>query len=80
MIKMVSVADIEKLVDEFMLDKDITFKELKPYLLSEFEWKTEPGKKYEFTIRMIPLPDDEKVLNYLKKFMPMEVLLYKETY
>jgi hypothetical protein len=77
---MVSVADIEKLIDEFMLDKSITFKELKPYLLSEFEWKTESGKKYEFLIRNMPLPDDETVLEYLKKFLPVEVLLYREAY
>jgi len=77
---MVSVKDIEKLIEDFMLDKDITFKELKSYLLYEFEWKTEPGKKYEFIIRNIPLPDDEKVLEYLKRFLPVEVLLYKEYY
>jgi hypothetical protein len=77
---MVSVSDIEKLIEEFMLDKDITFKAIKPYLLSEFEWKTEPGKQYEFLIRNMPLPDDEKVVDYLKKFLPVEVLLYRETY
>jgi len=77
---MVQVKDIEKLIDDFMLDKDITFKELKPYLLSEFEWKVVSGKKYEFMIRNMPLPDDEKVLEHLKKFLPMEVLLYKESY
>ncbi len=77
---MVSVQDIEKLIEDFMLEKDITFKELKPYLLSEFEWNIESGKNYEFMIRNMALPDDEKVLEFLKKFMPIEALLYRQSY
>ncbi len=75
---MVSVQDIEKLIEEYMLDPNIKFKELKPYIRNDFEWKTEPGKKYEFMIRNIPLPDEEKVLDYLKRYLPVEAVVYKE--
>ena len=35
---MVNMEDLKKLLDEYMLEPDISFGELKPYILNEFEW------------------------------------------
>ena len=75
---MVNVQDIEKLIEEFMLGEDATLSDLKPYLTSEYDMKEEPGKKYYFEIRLKPIPDDVKLVEYLKSYMPTEVLVHRQ--
>jgi len=36
------------------------------------------GKKKVFMIRDVPISDDEKILEFLKSFIPNEALGYKE--
>ena len=45
---MVNMKDIEKLAEDYMLEHDSKFSELKPYLLSEFEWNVDPLKQSYF--------------------------------
>ncbi len=74
---MVNVQDMEKLIEDFMLGDDATLSDLKPYLISEYELKEEPGKKYRFEIRLKPIPQDAKLSEYLKSYMPTEVLVHR---
>lgn len=74
---MVSIKDIEKLLEDFMLEPDVKFGELKPYLLSEFEWNVDPMKKTQFMIRGLPISDDKIVDDLLKSHMPNETIVLK---
>jgi len=75
---MVNMEDIKKLLDEYMLEPDMTFGELKPYILNEFEWKVDRMKKLEFVIRGKVIPNDMKVSDVLKTYLPMETLVVEE--
>ena len=75
---MVQVKDIEKLMDDFMVEPEDKFIDIKRYLLSEFEWKVDPLKKSQFMIRGIPIEDDRKLGDILKVFLPNEVISLKE--
>jgi hypothetical protein len=75
---MVKVKDLEKLMDDFMIEPDEKFIELKRYLLSEFKWDTDPLKKSQFMIRGIPLADDKTLGDILKTYLPEEVVVLKE--
>ena len=75
---MVKVKDLEKLMDDFMIEPDEKFIELKRYLLSEFKWGIDPLKKSQFMIRGIPIDDDKKLGDLLKAYLPEEVVLLKE--
>ena len=70
--------DIKKLLDDYMLEPDISFGELKPYILNEFEWKVDRMKKLEFLIRGKIISDDMKVSDILKTSLPMETLVVEE--
>jgi len=74
--KMVSIKDIEKLLEDFMLEPDVKFGELKPYLLSEFEWNVDPLKS-QFLIRGLPISNDISVSEMLKKYLPNETIVLK---
>jgi len=75
---MVKVKDIERLIDDYMLDSDDNFIDIKRYLLSEFDWKVDPLKKSQFIIRGIPIEDNRKLSDILKSFLPEEVISLKE--
>jgi len=75
---MVKVKDIEKLMDDYMVEPDDKFIDIKRYLLSEFEWKVDPLKKSQFIIRGIPLEDNMKLSDLLKSYLPNEVIYLKE--
>jgi hypothetical protein len=75
---MVNVKDLEKLLAEYMLEPDIKFGELKPYILNEYEWNVDRMKKLEFLIRGQVVPDDIKVSDLFKTYLPMETLVVKE--
>jgi hypothetical protein len=74
---MVNVKDIQKLLENYMLEPEIPFKDLKPYLLSEFDWKVNPIKKSQFMIRGLPILDDRLVSDILKSFLPNETIILK---
>ncbi len=75
---MVKVKDLEKLMDDFMIEPDEKFIELKRYLLSEFKWSIDPLKISQFMIRGIPIADDKKLGDLLKTYLPDEVVVLKE--
>ena len=75
---MVKVKDIEKLMDDFMIESEEKFIDLKRYLLSEFEWKVDPLKKSQFMIRGIPIENDLKLGELLKAYLPEEMVVLKE--
>jgi len=75
---MVKVKDIEKLMDDYMVEPDDKFIDIKRYLLSEFEWKVDPLKKSQFIIRGIPIEDNMKLSDLLKSYLPNEVIYLKE--
>ena len=75
---MVTVKDIEKVLEDYLMSPDITFGELRPYLLSEFEWNVDPLKKSQFMIRGIGIKDDMIVREILKAYLPMETIVLKE--
>ena len=75
---MVKVKDLEKLMDDFMIEPDEKFIELKRYLLSEFKWDVDPLKKSHFMIRGIPIEDDKNLGDVLKSYLPDEVVVLKE--
>ena len=75
---MVKVKDLEKLMDDFMIEPDEKFIDIKRYLLSEFKWEINPLKKSQFMIRGIPIADDKKLGDLLKNFLPDEVVVLKE--
>ena len=60
-----------------MLEPDVKFGELKPYLLSEFEWHVDPLKS-EFMVRGLPISNDISVSEMLKKYLPNETIILKE--
>jgi hypothetical protein len=76
---MVKVKDIEKLMDDFMIEPEEKFIDLKRYLLSEFEWKVDPLKKTQFMIRGIPIDDNMKLGDLLNAYLPEEIVVLKET-
>ena len=75
---MVTVKDIEKVLEDYLLTPDIKFSELRPYLLSEFKWNVDPLKKSQFMIRGIGIKDDMIVDDLLKTYLPMETIVLKE--
>lgn len=75
---MVKVKDIEKLMDDFMIEPEEKFIDLKRYLLSEFEWNADPLKKSQFMIRGIPIEDDIKLEDLLNAYLPDEIVVLKE--
>ncbi len=75
---MVKVKDIEKLMDDYMIELDDKFIDLKRYLLSEFDWNVDPTKKSQFMIRGIPIEDDMKLGDILKSYLPDEVIILKQ--
>ncbi len=75
---MVNMEDIKKLLDEYMLEPGVSFGEFKAYILNEFEWNVDRMKKLEFIIRGKVIPDDMKVSDILKIYLPMETLIVKE--
>jgi hypothetical protein len=75
---MVKVKDIEKIMDDFMVEPDEDFIAIKRYLLSEFDWKVDPSKISQFMIRGIPIEDDRKLSDIMKSFLPDEVVSLKE--
>ena len=75
---MVKVKDIEKLMDDFMIEPEEKFIEIKRYLLSEFKWEIDPLKKSQFMIRGIPIADDKKLGDILNAYLPEEVLILRE--
>ena len=75
---MVKVKDIEKLMDDFMIEPDDKFIDLKRYLLSDFEWKVDPLKRSQFMIRGIPIEDDMRLGDLLKAYLPEEMVVLKE--
>lgn len=74
---MVNMKDIEKLIEDFMLEPDVKFGELKTYLLNEFEWNADPMKS-QFYIRGLPISDDTIVSELLQKHLPNEIIVLKE--
>jgi len=75
---MVTVKDIEVLMDDFFIEREEKFIEIKRYLLSEFNWKVDKSKNTQFVIRGIPLEDNRELSNILGAFLPDEVILLKE--
>jgi len=75
---MVKVKDIEKLMDDFMIEPEEKFIEIKRYLLSEFKWDIDPLKESQFMIRGIPIADDKKLGDILNAYLPEEVVVLRE--
>jgi hypothetical protein len=75
---MVTVKDIQKVLEDYLLTPDIKFSELRPYLLSEFNWDVDPLKKSQFMIRGIAIKDDMIVDEILKTYLPMETIVLQE--
>jgi len=75
---MVTVKDIEQVLEDYLMTPDIPFNELRPYLLSEFKWDVDPLKKSQFMIRGIAIKDDMIVDELLKTYLPMETIVLKE--
>ncbi len=74
----VKVKDLEKLMDDFMVEPEDKFIDIKRYLLTEFKWNVDPLRKSQFIIRGIPLKDDQKLSEILNAFLPEEVITLKE--
>jgi len=75
---MMKVKDLEKLMDDFMIEPEDKFIDIRRYLLTEFDWKVDPMKKSQFIIRGIPIEDDRKLSDILNAFLPDEVITLKE--
>ncbi|MBD3254746.1 MAG: hypothetical protein GF383_06615 [Candidatus Lokiarchaeota archaeon] len=75
---MVKVKDIKNILEEYMLDADAKFSEIKPYLRSSFDWEIDPLKNNEFMIRGIIIDDNKKVSEILESHLPEESIVYKE--
>ncbi len=75
---MVTVKDIEQVLEDYLMTPDIPFSELRPYLLSEFKWDVDPLKNSQFMIRGIGIKDDMIVAELLKTYLPMETIVLKE--
>ncbi|TKJ21597.1 MAG: hypothetical protein CEE43_09225 [Promethearchaeota archaeon Loki_b32] len=76
---MVKVKDLEKLMDDFMIEPEDKFIDIKRYLLTEFDWKVDPLKKSEFVIRGIPIEDNRIISDILNSFLPDEVITLRES-
>ncbi|MCK4780165.1 MAG: hypothetical protein KAT57_08255 [Candidatus Lokiarchaeota archaeon] len=76
---MVKVKDLEKLMDDFMIEPEDKFIDIKRYLLTEFDWKVDPLKKSEFVIRGIPIESNRKMSDILNSFLPDEVITLRES-
>ena len=76
---MVKVKDLEKLMDDFMIEPEDKFIDIKRYLLTEFDWKLDPLKKSEFVIRGIPIEGNRKMSDILNSFLPDEVITLRES-
>ena len=76
---MVQVKDLEKLMDDFMIEPEDKFIDIKRYLLTEFDWKVDPLKKSEFVIRGIPIEGNRKMSDILNSFLPDEVITLRES-
>ncbi|TET59061.1 MAG: hypothetical protein E3J52_06870 [Promethearchaeota archaeon] len=76
---MVKVKDLEKLMDDFMIEPEDKFIDIKRYLLTEFDWKVDPLKKAEFVIRGIPIENNRKLSDILNSFLPDEVITLRES-
>jgi len=75
---MVQVKDIERLMDDYMIDPDEKFIDIRRYLLTEFKWGVDPLKKSQFIIRGIPIEDNMKLSDLLKVYLPSEMITLKE--
>jgi hypothetical protein len=75
---MVQVKDIEKLMDDFFIEPEERFIDIKRYLLTEFEWKVDPLKKTQFMIRGLPIEDNLKLKDLLNSYLPDEVITLKK--
>ncbi|MFX1427402.1 MAG: hypothetical protein ACFFBE_13180 [Promethearchaeota archaeon] len=75
---MVQVKDIEKLMEDFMIEPEERFIDIKRYLLSEFKWSVDPLKKSQFLIRGIPIEDNMKLGDLLNAYLPEEMVVLKE--
>ncbi|MFX0006926.1 MAG: hypothetical protein ACFFA7_05690 [Promethearchaeota archaeon] len=75
---MVQVKDLEKLMDDFFIDPEDRFIDIKRYLLTEFKWNVDPLKKSQFIIRGIPVEDNIKLRDLLNSYLPDEVITLKE--
>ncbi len=75
---MVTVKDIEQVLEDYLMTPDIPFSELRPYLFSEFKWDVDPLKNSQFMIRGIGIKDDMIVAELLKTYLPMETIVLKE--
>lgn len=75
---MVTVKDIKQVLEDYLMTPDIPFRELRPYILSEFKWDVDPLKKSQFMIRGIGIKDDMIVEELLKTYLPMETIVLKE--
>jgi hypothetical protein len=75
---MVRVKDIEKLMDDFFIEPEERFIEIKRYLLTEFEWKVDPLKKSQFLIRGLPIEDNIKLKDLLNSYLPDEIITLEE--
>ncbi|MFX1479594.1 MAG: hypothetical protein ACFFCI_15845 [Promethearchaeota archaeon] len=65
-------------MEDFMIEPDARFFEVKRYLLSEFKWNVDPLKRSQFFIRGIPIEDNRILNDILKSFLPEEVIVLKE--
>jgi hypothetical protein len=65
-------------MDDFMIESDAKFIEIKRYLLSEFEWNVDPLKRSQFFIRGIPIEDNRELSDILRAFLPEEVIVLKD--
>ncbi len=75
---MVTVKDIKVLMDDFFIEREEEFREIKRYLLSEFNWNVDKSKNTQFVIRGIPIEDNRLLSDVLGSFLPEEVILLKE--
>lgn len=75
---MVNVEDVKKLCEEYLIGPDEKFKEIKFYLTSSFEWGVDTMKPTQFMIRGIVIPNDMKIGDLLKTYLPMEAIILKE--
>ena len=76
---MVKVKDLEKLMEDVMIEPEDKFIDIKRYLLTEFDWTVDPLKKSEFVIRGIPIEDNRKMSDILNSFLPDEVITLRES-
>ena len=73
---MPTVEDLQVIKKYYMLDEIYTFKELKPYLYSEFN--LDLNKNYEFLVRGLPISDTSSINELFQAYMPNESLTIRE--